>query len=291
MAPIFDRIGIFVPPLSAESAHIKVYETYAPDPNLLIPFDQNAIFPRHKYRDYDVIIGLKYVLVKGEAHLVFFEVRMNQGSPHAMVLDPNGRTETEYKTVLQRFFRSIPFDVATTTNVNRSDRKDNRLEALRALGFSTEDNMLTGGYCVTISMFFLIDYICTDQWRARNSDHFVRASTEWLISPEENQTGYYSPLLTDIRTILFGRYLAYKIMRLINPNPDEVIDLKKVHMEHKITNTGGDRMLSCIIWVGAEGVVIDTKNPRPISEFRRDYQWLDDGVAKRLFPSRAFCLH
>ena len=195
-------------------------------------------FPKRKYRNDDIIIGLKY-LNRGEgAHLVFFEVRMNKGHDAvATVIDPNGFTRVEYRELLEKFFYDIPVYVARTVNINTNEK--NIEKKLLDLGFSSNpDNFNMGGYCATISCFFLLDYICTDQWKSRTIDHFVRASQEWLMSPLGNTRGLYSVEAATLRIIIFGKYLAYKLWKFMTGTSfdDPSLIITNITFESHLTN-------------------------------------------------------
>ena len=200
------------------------------------PYDLDVTFRRRDYSHDDVVIGLKYVdtPARKAPHLVFFEVRNNNGHPTAVVLDPNGNQSHRYDGVYRHFFGDIPFEVAFTNALNTNDTKALTNVDLKELGFVDSPRNWIEGYCVTISCFYLIDYICTDQWVKPDISHFVRASREWLYSPEENRTGYFSTRTTTIRLIVFARYLAYRICNVVlRLDVGEENRLRKVRFEHQ----------------------------------------------------------
>lgn len=281
------RVEEFVPAL-LDHQHIYKYESSVLG-KAVSPTDVQAKLPKRLYtHDNDVIIGVKYVTVApgmGDgAHLVFFEVRMNKNDdgPHAMVLDPNGRDDARFHKDLRHFFDGIPYEVATTNYINRGDTNNEKVQkAMMSLGFKGTDDMWTGGYCATVACFFLIDYICTNQWDARNSDHFVRSSQEWLMSPQENKTGYFSLDATDLRVILFARYIAFKVFKLMHPKITvrrlKDVKMRKVIFQHRFT---GNNSLESTISVGTSKVRFLDEHPRPMSMFESVFL---KGVPKKLF--------
>ena len=172
-------------------------------------------FDLHAYANNDIIIGIKAIQYKGRNinHNVFYEVRMNDGLPQATIVDANGgdyysnMKDEEYARVFDSFFGGIPYMFAQTHRINEAES-----EALKPyfdhFGLAYE---LGPGYCGVMSYFFLLDYICTDQWKKKDIRRFVQATKEWVLA---SHNGYYSPSLTRLRTLLFVRYLGYKIFKL-----------------------------------------------------------------------------
>ena len=257
------RIALHLPPLLSNQ-HIYKQPT-------------SSTFPHFLYSDGDVIIGLKLLVSSTgeEPHLVFFEVRMDAEDTHATVLDPNGGADPIYDDTLRRFFGDIPYEVAMLNDINENDEEDARVRRdLVSLGFSDSEDMWVPGYCATISFFYLIDYICTDQWTSRGIHHFVRASREWLYSPEENNTGYFSTRATALRVIVVARYIAFRIAILLFDDartPEEIQKWRpqKVTFQHRFVEA--THALYTDVQVGDSQVQFVDTNPRSMSQLTGTY--------------------
>ena len=286
------HIEALVPPLKANH-HIYTPETHY--------HDISVVFPLRKYAPPDVIIGLKYVKNGAGAHLVFFEVRMRgpAGPPHATVVDPNGKYTEQYRDVFNVFFRGITYELLQTHYINRGDTDvgphDKTQSILKQLGLTAKrdgDLMWTGGYCQTIACFTMIDYICTNQWESRNIEHFVRSTQEWLMSPEENQTGFFSTTAVTVRAIFIARYIAYRLVALFGewfpPKVDNVYNafVEKGRAEAgEIINVRSrtsyeNEVLTTTFVIDGTAFGVRDFRPKPMSQFASKYY---KKVAKKLF--------
>ncbi len=189
----------------------------------------HAVFPKYRYKSGDIIIGLK----KLPGHVVFFEVRMHDDSGTATVIEPNGATNPKNIEELDTFFDDIPYTVARTFHVNKNENRHKRIKHLEI----ENDDFDLGGYCATISCYYVLDYICTNQWKKLSIAHFVRASKEWLYSPHENRTGVYSPGSVALRVMLIGRYIAFELCKLLKlntmslPNANSDVKTMKIRVQ------------------------------------------------------------
>ena len=210
-------------------------------------------FRRNDYStsEDDIIIGVTYLLnaQATTAHLVFFEVRMNgiDGRPSATIIDPNGQLHDGFTSDLDAFFKDIPYEVAQTNEVNRSEEKEEIKEKLRAIGFK-DDTFDLDGCCAVIACYFIVDYACTNQWASRDIGHFVRSTQEWLLSPDEILRGWVSKTGVTIRILLFARYIAYHLYRVvehIEPAPTKKVTVETSHLAsgsiQTTINFGGQR--------------------------------------------------
>lgn len=197
---VLDKIVRYLPPLKAWQK-INIDPDMKRDKHLvdLVRLDKG-----------DVIIGIKLVknLTTNRSHVVFYEVRV-ENKMIVTVVDPNGSTSDEHRVELKRFFEGMDTEYVplSTFNINTSDDKSKAI--LEKLGF--EDDFSMGGYCSVIACFFLVDYVCTNQWVKSDPEHFVRASREWLFDTDSNFTEgrFYLRTMMRLRTILFARYIAY----------------------------------------------------------------------------------
>ena len=269
------RLTEFVPSLKP---HQKIYDFKDANNKAVSPRDTHVKFPIDLYGPGFVVVGVKLVKSSEEAsssHLVFFEVRIDEDGPHAMVLDPNGPS-TRYTDCLKRFFDGIPYKVAKTNDVNRNEKHRLMQSDLSRLGLAPDrEKDWLGGYCATIASFYLIDYVCTNQWQRRDLNHFVRASREWLFAPEENEIGWCSLSTMTIRVVLFGRYLAYRIMALTDPVlTDDLVRRHKVTFEKVKISVSvlskPDRILDATISVGTKTQRIRETATRKIEDYDED---------------------
>ena len=173
--------------------------------------NKKKIFPNLK--NGHVTIGLLHVVNDLGAHLLFYELRVEENRPHAIILDPNGLSEM-YDEELTRFFHNILFTISQILNINAGEK--NIAPYLKRIGIQNNADELEG-YCATISTYYFIDYMCTNQWVKRDISHFVRASEEWMYSLDEQKYGLFSKIGVHIKVVLFGRYLAYHLCRLFLP--------------------------------------------------------------------------
>ena len=167
------------------------------------PIDPKEVFTDAQLRPGNITIGLLIVTNKDKitkkrgTHLLFYEMRVDQDGPSAVIIDPNGNA-SEWLEEIERFFSDIPFTIPTTRNINTSDKRARIY--LTHLGFTGDVGDLKG-YCAVISTYYLVDYMCTNQWVKRDISHFVRASEEWLYSLQEQKYGVYTPFGTELRIV------------------------------------------------------------------------------------------
>lgn len=288
----------FVPKLKP---HQHIYNFRDADEKPTWPGDISQKFPRTLYETGSVIVGIKFVadLDTGEGgHMVFFEVRTDTDEgPRAMVVDPNGQVADDHHKCLEHFFDGIPYEVVTTFYVNRGEGSGALRWQLQQLGLVDESQLEQGevwiaGYCATIAMFFLIDYVCTEQWEAKDAHHFVRSSREWLMAPEENDTQLFSPEAITIRVVLFARYLAYEILNVFHPElAKELVSKHNVtfHKTKFVTyldtpspeeDPTTQPILMSKITVGTKKYTIWDDGVLPMESFQSTFM---DEVSKRLF--------
>ena len=126
------------------------------------------------------------------------------------------------------------------------------------MGFQGEFDIK--GYCATIALFTLVDYVCTNQWKNVDLRHYTRATREWLYAPEENKLGVFCKEGTHLRLNIMCRYIAYHLVRLMEI-PHEKPTLAKVTT--KVEKKEG--YLKTKFYVGSKKVSF-LRRPRPISE-------------------------
>lgn len=279
----------FLPPL-APNQHIHYPEIWS----------HLNVFPSEEYSsaENDIVIGTLYVKPVDKltndystkhAHLLFYEVRMNgmEGTPHAIVIDPNGRMwqNIDYERNLKLFFGDIPFDVLTTyvNNFGDGERHTSRYrKGMKLLGFDdVEGHEWQDGYCATISCFYLIDYVCTDQWKSRSVEHFVRASREWLFSPEENTSGFFTDVVLAVRANLFARYIAYRIILLLYPADVEHLMQNKHFVQVSFSTMGTRKQLHNYIVVNGKRIPYVDNKPMSLHSLHL-HKNFKDAVDKKL---------
>ena len=177
-------------------------------------------------KDYgdDIVIGLRHVMGKNSAHLLFYESQPTTTKFERIVtiIDPNARLNPVYHDELKKYFCGcfIRTRAAWTVNTGEDISKHTQLDALQELGFlDVVDETGIRGYCATIAIFYMISYVCTSQWRSDTSKgHFLRLSRNWLYSIEETETGMTSMEIL-VRVVVIARYIAYNLAVLIGHVP------------------------------------------------------------------------
>lgn len=267
--------------------------------------DPAYVGPWSQYKPGAVIAGVRFVegTKRNLPHLVFFEVRIGKEGEEssAIVIDPNGSDQpnptNNYRKELSIFFNGIPFEHVLTNYINRSDSLTSRVKKdLSELGFNTDERNLLGGYCATMASFFLVDYVCTNQWKSRDIGHFLRSTREWAFSEEENKTGQFYLHATDMRIVLIARYLACNMLRLLVPeryNEDLIVPrpvLRTVKIQHEIEDVTGETPLvdlepvkysvvAVTIHAGNKKIVTRTGRSLPMSSMNENL----NPLGKRLF--------
>lgn len=175
-----------------------------------------------------VLVGVRsfYRQVEGTEvrHLIFFEAHF--ATKTVQVVDPNG-VSPEYADMIKDYFHG--WHVHTThvfmLNISDEDASPDVATVMKALGFRTSPAERCRGNCATVGLFFLVDYMCTHQWkrtlgleedrsfvdRGYARDHFFRASRDWLYSNEERSRRRVSPVALEVRLFVMARYIAYQL--------------------------------------------------------------------------------
>ena len=253
-----ERIKDYLPPLQPHQ-HIYMQKN---------PVDLQQVFPKRKFsvNKKDVIIGIKYIREREEGstgHVVFFEVRMHD-TPSAIVVDPNGSNDIQRRWVLDIFFKDIPYEVTQSFNVNQKER--GVAPVLDDLGF--QDSFDLEGYCATIACYTFVDYICTNQWKAVDLQHHMRATREWIYAPEENKEGFFSIIGTQVRLNIISRYIAFHLLRYLTVHYEPPV-MKRVSIAVKFSNKYDGLKLT--FKVGTLKSVLVEETPIPIAEIETSF--------------------
>lgn len=178
------------------------------------------------------LAGLLHLNSNKQGHMVFYEACPLQRT--VRVLDPNahatGRWADQIATVFVGF--SITWCKSYGLNTNDTAEQNPAVHAaLQQMGFTSAGDMQMAGYCQSIALFYLYDYLCTKQWTRATAedDHFFRASQDWLYSDAELKHETAGPLLLAVRCILFARYLAYKLADMMQEHTFRLPSNKKIH--------------------------------------------------------------
>ena len=119
-------------------------------------------------------------------HLVFYVVDLMKSE--AVVFDPNGETVRELWSLHNTFYRmeSLKIAPAFNSNIGEDDRMFKELEHVwkEKIGMTEHDSLLEG-YCATLSLYYMVEWVCSEAWRHKNISHFQRATRDFVFNKAE----------------------------------------------------------------------------------------------------------
>ena len=160
-------------------------------------------------------------------HLVFYVADLF--AREVVIFEPNGRTVGELWWLHNVFYRMNSLKLAPSFKANISE-DDFMFKELRhvwegKVGMSAWDAMLPG-YCATLVLYYMVEWVCTEQWKSRTLSHFLRVSRDWVFSAPEMQDNLSSPHLSAHRIVDDVRCVCLAQLSETIPNlQDECVDL------------------------------------------------------------------
>lgn len=167
-------------------------------------------------------VGVHAFFRNGAGHMIMYEAHFPSKS--VRILDPNGAWEA-WRDVYTAYFEGWDVYTGGLFAINVSELHGSTQPQVRKLlsdlGIEVTDDMALAGYCGIISLYYLIDYVCTEQWNREllvpwvDDNHFYRASRDWLYSDAELRADATAKVFFKVRTILLGRYIAFELCKLV----------------------------------------------------------------------------
>ena len=129
---------------------------------------------------------------------------------------------------------------AFNSNIGEDDRMFKELEHVwkEKIGMTEHDSLLEG-YCATLSLYYRVEWVCSEAWRHKNISHFQRATRDFVFSKAEMKSDVSSMRSTYLRIGILSMYIAYRLTRISKTAAETHEILSSVKLESHVHKETG----------------------------------------------------